>query len=841
MPTQAWSMAPKTRKNYYSDIMKPTTYNRPILLTALMGLFVWVFADVLFGGGMFVFRDAAHFYYPLFQFTTEQWTDTLWTGGQVPLWNPYENLGMPLAANPAASVFYPGKLVFAMPIGFAWAYRLYVLGHLLLAAGGVYRLARHFETGVTAAGVAAISYAFSGSVLQQYCNVIFLVGAAWLPIAMLAADRMLAKESGRIRWAVLFGTVLALMVLGGDPQMAYNAGLLATMLAIWRWRHERRSAEHVPGRHRFWKSRPVMLALAAVVGLILSAVQVLPSLEFAQRSGRIDEPMADRLLARSEPGTHAAHRYHFSVGPWRMAEYVWPNVAGRQYPVHHRWFEVMPGEGRIWTPSLYMGLLPLLLALAAMRFRRTRDGVVNAARVRWLSWTVVLALLAGFGFHGLGWAVQEIRFLCGGPPIAPGEVGAPFGGVYWLMTVFLPGYASFRYPAKLLVVAGLGLSVLAAIGWDRVFATPSPRFRRNLIRLAGLSLCGVIASLAIRPFWHKWLAGVEPDMLFGPLDTSGAANDLLLAFGQTALLCGAFWWLTRPRGIHVRWTTTVALILVAADLALANRWMVATAPARQWEEPSMLATEIRAAGKTENSIAPVRIYRDPFLMSSEWRSTGSPDRMAEAMQWDRDTLLPKYQLAAGLAMTEVEGTMMPADYRAFLWETTGGPDQFATAQFAILPRDAVLPQGERIETDAADVSLWHNPWHLPRVWVSYENDRQQRPAEYARLTHYTPRRVEVEALLESPGMVVLADQFYPGWKVEVRTDGATPRSKPIVRVHRVMRGVALPPGRHDLVFQYDPASFRYGAILSAAGWLGVVLVGVVLGVTAVATFARTWS
>ena len=46
-----------------------------------------------------------------------------------------------------------------------------------------------------AAGLCAVSYAFGGNVLFQYCNVVFLVGAAWLPAALLASDWMLLRRS----------------------------------------------------------------------------------------------------------------------------------------------------------------------------------------------------------------------------------------------------------------------------------------------------------------------------------------------------------------------------------------------------------------------------------------------------------------------------------------------------------------------------------------------------------------------------------------------------------------------------------------------------------------------
>ena len=236
--------------------------SRLIVPASIAGLTAWVFADALFSGGMFAFRDAAHFYYPLFEFTRGEWG-----AGRVPLWNPYENLGMPLAANPAASVFYPGKLIFALPLAYGWAYRLYIIGHVLLAAGGAYVLARRWKASTLAAGVCALSYAFCGNVLVQHANVVFLVGAAWLPLGLLAADRMLVGRS--LKAAVGFGVVLALMVTGGDPQMAYHAGLLAALYALILWRHRRRHRRsHPSGPISLWERvgvRAVSIGIRPVI------------------------------------------------------------------------------------------------------------------------------------------------------------------------------------------------------------------------------------------------------------------------------------------------------------------------------------------------------------------------------------------------------------------------------------------------------------------------------------------------------------------------------------------------------------------------------------------------
>ena len=79
-----------------------------------------------------------------------------------------------------------------------------------------------------------------------------------------------------------------------------------------------------------------------------------------------------------------------------------------------------------------------------------------------------------------------------------------------------------------------------------------------------------------------------------------------------------------------------------------------------------------------------------------------------------------------------------------------------------------------------------------------------------------PTRVELEVTLRSPGLVVLADVFYPGWRLEV--DG---RAAEILRVDRAMRGTVVPAGPHRLIYRYRPRSVVAGAALSALGLLAL--------------------
>ena len=86
-------------------------------------LLLYCYRMVLFAGEQFAFRDAIHFYYPLYLRVQQEWEAGRW-----PLWDPGQNGGIPLLGYPMAAVLYPGKIVYAL-MPFPWAHRLYVIAH----------------------------------------------------------------------------------------------------------------------------------------------------------------------------------------------------------------------------------------------------------------------------------------------------------------------------------------------------------------------------------------------------------------------------------------------------------------------------------------------------------------------------------------------------------------------------------------------------------------------------------------------------------------------------------------------------------------------------------------
>jgi hypothetical protein len=89
--------------------------------------------------------------------------------------------------------------------------------------------------------------------------------------------------------------------------------------------------------------------------------------------------------------------------------------------------------------------------------------------------------------------------------------------------------------------------------------------------------------------------------------------------------------------------------------------------------------------------------------------------------------------------------------------------------------------------------------------------------EEARITTYEPNVVGVHVDAAAPGLVVLSDVYEEGWTALV--DGAR---GVVVPVNRIMRGVPVGAGSHEVVMRYRPPGLTTGAWLSGAGLLAVV-------------------
>jgi hypothetical protein len=87
------------------------------------------------------------------------------------------------------------------------------------------------------------------------------------------------------------------------------------------------------------------------------------------------------------------------------------------------------------------------------------------------------------------------------------------------------------------------------------------------------------------------------------------------------------------------------------------------------------------------------------------------------------------------------------------------------------------------------------------------------------ITEYQNNEVQIHARLNTSGVLVLTDAYYPGWKLFVDNHPQT-----ILRANYLFRGVELAAGNHTVQFVYDPMSFKIGLMVSL---LTVALIAVI--------------
>ncbi len=729
----------------------------------LLALLLSCFGSVLFRDHQFAYRDAGHFYYPLYLRVQQEWA-----AHRLPLWEPEENGGMPLLGNPTAAVLYPGKLIFAAAPSYAWGTRLYTVAHVLLAVAAMYAMCRSWDVSRSGSTIAGLAYGFAAPVLFQYCNIIFLVGAAWAPLGLRAADRWL--RLGR-RWAMgELALVLAMQTLGGDPQAAYVLGLCAggyalglawmrrerrprwpawavalavvAVAAAWsaavlyaaylfpQYRPQRKPPEPLPwmpyvnGATRVvwilvalpfalaWlrgKREPLArmlggLVVAALLAIGLTAVQLVPVLEFTGQTVRA-----------AAGGPHDV--YPFSLDPYQVVDAAFPNLFGTAFRGNTSWLSMVPPERHTetWVPSVYAGGLTLVLALAALGLR---GGPPWRA---WLTAIAALSLVAALGkFASPIWVARNFADAVPwiGPHDRPIEAAIRFdgklrdgdGSIYWLMTAVLPGFREFRYPSKLLTFTALAVAALAGIGWDRVVA--GSRRRASTTAAIGLAIgaAGLVFALAARGrilAFFETNPAIKVGSSFGPFQPSAAWSGLVGSLAQGCVVMGLTLALIRLARGRPRLAGLAAPVVLAADLALANSGMVLTVPQSMFETPPELLKRIEQAERDEPTPGGLyRVHRTAIWLPYIWQDTPSKERHREFVEWERKTLQPKYAVPYGLCYTLTQGTAELYDYEFFFASFEWKPAQPG------IPREFLDEEGRVIYYSRRGFDMWNTRYFL---------------------------------------------------------------------------------------------------------------------------------
>lgn len=688
--------------------------------------------------------------------------------GVLPLWNPFQSCGLPFAATGIYGVFYPLNFPYLIaPTGLA--IELVDLLHTTIAGVAMYAYCRAIRFERAAATLTGLVFMLSGYIMGQATWFPpALATCVWLPVELLAVERVV---QGRRSGAVVFAIAVAMGFLAGWPQVwvyAWYAVIpYATIRLVSVARESLRKAA----------GDAAALAVGAVLGVGLAAIQLLPQLELHALGPRQFGGLSmNKMLsfAVTSPGLLFRSATDQTPGPPRLA---YLGVLAFVLATASLWAE---RRGRI----AYFWVLLLTSAAVALTFFTPVFSAFlwlpGARSFRAVPRILYLYAFAGAMLTGYGFSVLTRD---------PGATSRARRGS---LTVALVAVA-----AVLLLVVGavpsrieiaVGTAACCALLWLRA---PLARAATGLalIALTGVDLTYSTKNPFLHPYQNESVLYQDRPLLDYVKQRQGydrtyihEPSDLPSMMAKQGTLRGIYsvtdyepLSLSRYRGVLSRMDGSTGLI---ATLKTFTGDLDADPSGKHFGLLGLLSTKYVIASRTDE---------------------GYLERLAaHGYTVEPNTPSPRY-----------------AVYRApsFLPRVFVAPRALEVANEAEALDAISAPDFDGLNTAVLEGSNGTIPRDPPSAAT---------PASSARITEYTPARVVVTTDVAAPGWLVLTDTNYPGWIADV--DG-TPA--PILRADSLFRGVFLSPGHHRVTFRYRATSFLVGAaitLLSAlliAGYVAV--------------------
>jgi hypothetical protein len=290
--------------------------------------------------------------------------------GQLPLWNPYTDGGVPFVGNAQSALFSPFNLAsYLLPL-----YPSYVITAILrLLVAGIFTFLFAREIGIRPLGalLAMVTFTFSGPMVVWLGHPHSFV-IVWLPAILFTTERALLQQ--RAPYVAASGLLIGAQFLGGHPETSFHVMLVWGAYSLYR-------VVSLEGWHPSrWLSRLGIIGAMALSGILVSAIQLLPFAEAlfhsATLSARASELSPDALLSLT--------RLLFD---WHR----WPTVITAVLP---QYFGTSLDDS-YWFPysnyveqNAYVGVLPL--ALATVTVVRNLRPPFSPKR----NWVLLFALVA---------------------------------------------------------------------------------------------------------------------------------------------------------------------------------------------------------------------------------------------------------------------------------------------------------------------------------------------------------------------------------------------------------------------------------------------------------------
>ncbi|MBI5233491.1 MAG: YfhO family protein [Deltaproteobacteria bacterium] len=322
-----------------------------------------------------------------YEFPVNKLVGDLLKNGELPLWNPYQAIGTPLAAQYSTRALFPYQML--EDISPYWMWDFFMLFRLVIAGFFTFVFLRTLNLGFSSSFLGGVFYMLSGSFvwfinLEQMTNVAMLA-----PVLLLCMERLSASRA--MRDVGLGAIVFGLVLLSGQPEVALYVLFLAGLYFAYRVGFDLRQFSR--------------LALGFIIGLLIAAPLIFPFIELWANSLHIHPIGGDMGVRDTNPISRVVN---LLVPTFRelpslpeFSHHPLAETLDRFGKAHYT--RVFPSNGEWDYLGGYSGVVVLFLTLSGILVTMFRGRVANSGLLVFFSAFGIAVVLKNFGVAPFLW------------------------------------------------------------------------------------------------------------------------------------------------------------------------------------------------------------------------------------------------------------------------------------------------------------------------------------------------------------------------------------------------------------------------------------------------------
>jgi len=739
--------------------------------------------------------------------------------GEIPLWNPAIFCGVPTYFATWPNSFNLDYLIGKIGGIIDWKLSWFVLGMV-----GILLVIRLLEFPWYYALIGVIAFLFYPH-YQALINVGHFAkvrAVCAMPLVVFGFLNLIKRKN--LVSFLLFAIFFSLQLRTQHYQIIFYTLLLLLTIGIWQiviWIKSAQPREIVKTLGLFILSLGLAILMSAQPLFVASEYT-----PFSTRGGQAislkSEPAESQVKSS---GVTFEYATRWSLDPKELITLIVPRFfggtsqelyTGKIYPqLRGRYIPGYWGDMPFTQSSEYMGVLTVILALLGLWYFR-RDGFVISMFV-----LLIFALLLAFGSH--------------------------FPVLYKSLFLHLPYFSKFRVPSMILILIDFILIILSLFGLKGLAEQfDSNKYKAALIVSGFFILFGLFFVLA--PGSLSYTSAQDAQYMNNP-QVMEMLRTVRMEFMQTdtlrmLALVGCFvvlLILLNLKKIGSDFLIIGVLILVSVDMIGVSKRFV---NADEMVDPKSVERRYFAESQYDKIL---REDREPFRI------------LGLGGLFQSNDLAYRYQIVNGYSPIKPQLIQDIIDNNLFSGPTPNSINwnivNMLNARYIIAPGMIGEPNLTVLDVNQKQKTvLLLNEAALPRAFfvekvqtfqsekeiVAFMNTAGFKPAQTAlttvkvdsvetfntdgtiNVTDYTPNRVNLRVETQGPAFLVLADAYYPkGWTARIANV-----ETPIYQVNHVLRGIKVPAGNFEVVFEFKPRSYQTASLISTVSndlaWLSLI-------------------